>query len=352
MFASTARDLPPGYFALVMATGIVSLGLRLEGFQAASMLLMVLAVLAYCVLLLLFMARLALFWRHFSADVHNPHVSFGFFTLVAGSNVLAIRLAAEGYTVPTVALAAIGLAAWLVFGYVVPWAALLGQRQRLGLESVNGTWFIWSVASQSVAVSAATLEPMLTGFGNVFGNIAVLSWSVGIVLYAGIAIFLSLRVISHGIAPEQFQPTFWVSMGAMAIAVVAGARIVEMQATPMVEAIRTLAAGSSVVFWCFAAWLIPPLTAGGIWRHYIHKVPLHYEAGLWSIIFPLGMFAVASMSLSRTDRLPLVETVGDWWLWVAVIGWILVAAALCVRVVRSAPLLSPMKNGPKDGRMR
>lgn len=351
-FNKTVRNLPPGYFALVMATGIVSLGLKLRGFQTTSMVLLVLAALAYTVLLVLFLTRLVFFWRRFSADVQNPQLSFGFFTFVAGSNVLAVRLASEGYAVPTVVLSVVGLTAWLVFGYTVPWAALLGQGQRSGLESVNGSWFIWSVASQSVAVSAATLDPMLTGFGNVLGIIAVLSWSVGIMLYSGIAIYLSLRVIIHGITPEQFQPTFWVAMGAMAIAVVAGSRIVEMSATPMVDAIRTLAAGSSVVFWCFAAWLIPPLTAGGIWRYFVHKVPLRYEAGLWSIIFPLGMFAVASMSLGRADQLPIVETVGDWWLWVAVAGWTVVAAALTVRVMRSISLRSNAQNHWDDGYTR
>jgi tellurite resistance protein TehA-like permease len=331
--ASTVRGLPPGYFALVMATGIVSLGLKLGGFEVTSAVLLVLAVLAYTVLLVLFAARLMFCWREFSADVQNPQVSFGFFTFVAGSNVLAVRLAAEGMTTPAVVLAIIGLAAWLVFGYVVPWAALLGQGERPGLHAVNGTWFIWSVASHSVAVSAAVLDTALPQFGNILGIVAVLSWSVGIVLYSGIAIYLSLRVIIHGIRPEDFQPQFWVAMGAMAIAVVAGSRIVGMSATPMVESIRALAAGSSVVFWCFAAWLIPPLVAGGIWRHWVHKVPLRYEAGLWSIIFPLGMFAVASMSLGRAERLPIVETVGEVWLWVAVVGWALVAVSLVVRVV-------------------
>ena len=52
-------------------------------------------------------------------------------------------------------------------------------------------------------------------------------------------------------------------MGAMAISVVAGARIVEMEDAPMVNATRGLVAGLSVVCWSFATWLIPALIAAG-----------------------------------------------------------------------------------------
>ena len=62
-----------------------------------------------------------------------------------------------------------------------------------------------------------------------------------------------------------------------------------------------------MVFWAFATWLIPVLVAAGWWRHVIHRVPLRYEATLWSIVFPLGMYAVAGIYLGRADHLPVVE---------------------------------------------
>ena len=77
-----------------------------------------------------------------------------------------------------------------------------------------------------------------------------------------------------------------------AITVVAGARIVQMADAPMVTATRGLIAGASVVFWVFGTWLIPPLVAAGVWRHVVHRIPLRYEAPLWSVIFPLGMYGV------------------------------------------------------------
>lgn len=53
-------------------------------------------------------------------------------------------------------------------------------------------------------------------------------------------------------------------MGATAITVVAGARIVQMENAPVVNATRGLIAGTSVLFWTFGSWLIPPLVAAGV----------------------------------------------------------------------------------------
>ncbi|MBB4774807.1 hypothetical protein [Actinomadura livida] len=111
-------------------------------------------------------------------------------------------------------------------------------------------------------------------------------------LYAGVGMFVAARMLMYPLRPADLTPPYWVAMGATAITVLAGARIVQMADTPMVTATRGLIAGSSVVVWAFGTWLIPPLVAAGWWRHVVHRVPLRYEATLWSVTFPLGMYGV------------------------------------------------------------
>lgn len=53
------RTLTPGYFALTMASGIISVGLELEGFHALSVALLVVCVLSYILILGLSLLRLA-----------------------------------------------------------------------------------------------------------------------------------------------------------------------------------------------------------------------------------------------------------------------------------------------------
>lgn len=329
------EGLTPGYFALVMASGIISVGLELEGFRLLSLLLLGACVAAFVVLLGLTVWRFVAFRPAVNEDFMDPRRAFGFFTFVAGTNVLGVRVGMEGYHEVTATLLALSGLAWLVLGYVVPWTAVLGRVERPVVVTANGTWFIWVVASQSVAVAAASIEPVFYAGRRELALLAVMSWSVGVFLYAAAGIFVSLRLMLYPFGPEELTPPYWVSMGALAITVLAGARIVEMADAPMVAATRDLIAGLAVVFWAFATWLFPVLIAAGWWRHVARKVPLRYEATLWSIIFPLGMYAVAGIYLGQADDLPVVGLVGRVELWVALAAWFVVAAAMTRHVFRT-----------------
>jgi len=37
----------------------------------------------------------------------------------------------------------------------------------------------------------------------------------------------------------------------------------------------------------------------GFWRHVLRQWPLRYQAGLWTVVFPIGMYGVASRSLGN-----------------------------------------------------
>ena len=115
-----------------------------------------------------------------SADFTDPARGFGFFTFIAGTKVLGVWLAMDGHHQVTAGLLAVAALTWLVLGYVILWTAVLGRTQRPVVALANGTWFIWVVASQSVAVAAATLEPVYVGWRDGLAVIAVFSWSVGV----------------------------------------------------------------------------------------------------------------------------------------------------------------------------
>lgn len=327
------HGLTPGYFALVMSSGIISVGMRLDGYIALSVLLLVVCVFSFVVLVVLTAWRLVAYPEAVVEDFTDPRRGFGFFTFIAGTNVLGVRVAMDGHHTLTAVLLVVAGLTWLVLGYVVPWTAVLGAQQRPVVATANGTWFIWVVASQSVAVAAASIEPEFVSVRDELAVVAVFSWSVGVFLYVAAGIFVSARMMLYDLRPEDLSPPYWVTMGASAITVLAGARIVEMADAPMVDATRGLIAGASVVFWAFATWLIPALVAAGWWRHRTHRVPLVYEATLWSIVFPLGMYAVAGIYLGQANGLPLVGAIGSTELWVAFAAWALTLAAMVMHAV-------------------
>lgn len=333
-FSHALEHLSPGYFALVMGTGIISIGLHEIGLEAISLALLAIAACAYVTLWVLFVWRAITHRAAMLHDLRAPEIAFAYFTVVAGTNVLAVRLLLLDLSAFALPLVFVGAALWCVFGYVLPWQVLMTRDGKPILARTNGTWFIWAVASQSLAVALARIQPFFPANTSWIGLFAVLSWSVGVALYAGIAVLVLLRIIHFGITPKEFEPPYWVAMGAMAIAVVAGSNIVAMQSAPMVDATRVLIGGTVAVFWSFCLWLIPMLVGAGVWRHVVHRVAISYVPTLWSIVFPVGMFAVASINLGRVDHLPAVEAIGVVCVYIALFVWAVVFVGMLRQVVR------------------
>jgi tellurite resistance protein TehA-like permease len=51
---------------------------------------------------------------------------------------------------------------------------------------------------------------------------------------------------------------------------------------------------------------------------------VRYESGLWSMVFPLGMYAVASILYGRTEHLGFMVWIGRTEIWVALTAWVAV----------------------------
>ena len=316
------RTLNPGYFALVMASGMVSIAMYHQNSRGISVPLLWITVASYLVLVAVSTMRVIAYRREFLADLYDSGRAFGLFTFVAATNVLGTRLVIDGHTSVAAGLLLVSTLAWLVLGYLIPWTAVLGTAERPVVRRANGTWFIWVVASQSIAVLAAVLEVEVSeSWRQSLALLAVVSWSIGVFLYGSAGIFVALRLLLYPLLPEDLVPQYWVAMGATAITVLAGARIVEMAEAPMVHATRGLIAGTSVMFWAFGTWLIPPLIAAGVWRHVVHRISLRYEAPWWSVIFPLGMYGVGSHYLGQADHLPIVYYIGSVESWIALAAW-------------------------------
>ena len=86
---AVARDLSPGYFAMVMATGIVSLAAFMRGMPGFAVVLFVGNVAIYLVLVALTVLRIAWFGRAVLSDLSDHQRGPGFFTWVAATCVVA-----------------------------------------------------------------------------------------------------------------------------------------------------------------------------------------------------------------------------------------------------------------------
>jgi tellurite resistance protein TehA-like permease len=322
-------DLHPGYAAVVMATGIDSTALALFGWNLLSAVMLVVALVAGAVLLIAYAWRVVAYPQRVLADARDPGRAFGFFTVVAALNVLATRLALDQHLLAAVVLGLASVPVWLLLTYAVPGSLMVGQRREPVLSGANGSWFMWVVGTESIAVIAATLAaatPVLTG---ALAPLAVALWGVGVVLYLMLVGLVTIRLLDDPVTPHALSPTYWVYMGATAITVLAAAKILALPATlPVLEATRQVISGLAFVLWAFGTWWIPLLLAFGVWRHLIHREPVAYDPTLWSMVFPLGMYAAASATYGRAVGLDFMVAIAQVEVWIGFATWVAVAAAM------------------------
>jgi tellurite resistance protein TehA-like permease len=333
--AAAVRDLHPAYFAFVMATGIVSTGAYMLGPRWLSDTLLIVAVAGLVVLTVALVWRLAVFRSSVAADIRAPERVFGFFTITAGIDVLGVRFAAAGHPLPAAVLAVPAAILWLLLTYGVPASLLLARQPDSILGGVNGSWLLWVVSTQSLSVVAATLVKAWPSQSSLLAPVAVAMWSIGLVLYLLLVSLIMLRWLTVPMTPATLGPPYWILMGATAITVLAGAKILSLPgALPVVRATSGFVEGFSFALWAFGTWWIPLLIILGLWRHVRRHWPLSYEPTLWSVVFPLGMYSVATLSYGKAARLSFMEPLARFMFWVSVAAWVAVATAFLYRLAR------------------
>jgi tellurite resistance protein TehA-like permease len=177
------------------------------------------------------------------------------------------------------------------------------------------------VSSQAVATMAAILERQLHIGQHLFAVVAVVAWSVGVFLYGAESMLIALREMLYR---ADFAPSYWICMGAASITVLAGAEILSVHGAMIVTNVEPILDAAIVMFWALATWLLPMLILAFCWRHFVRRVSLAYEPTMWSMVFPLGMYAVASVHLGQVEKLPWIERIGRVELWLAFAVWCVV----------------------------
>lgn len=329
-------ELNPGYAALVMATGIVSTGLHLFGWGTLSDILLTVAVAAFAVLLVAYVWRLIRFPRRVVADAQDPGRGFGYFTLVAALNVLGMRLALEHHWLICAVLALVSAPLWLVLTYAIPGSMVVGHRQNPVLPRTNGSWFLWVVGTQSLAGATATVAAQKPGLTASLAPPAVAFWGIGVVLYLMLLGLVTVRLLDDPVTPHALSPTYWVYMGATAISVLAAAAILALPADlPVLAATRPVVSGLGFLLWAFGTWWIPLLLAFAVRRHLVSDERVGYDPTLWSMVFPLGMYAAASTNYGRATGLDFMVDIARVEVWIGFAAWAVVAIAMARKLIRS-----------------
>jgi hypothetical protein len=132
------------------------------------------------VLLVAYASRAIWFWPSFIASLRDPTTAMAYFTIVAGSNVLATRLLMTGNQEFAIILCSFGTLVWLFLTYGLPFFIVASARRPI-LREINGTWLIWVVATQSVAMVASGIAATTANsvIANLLSRLCIVLWSWG-----------------------------------------------------------------------------------------------------------------------------------------------------------------------------
>lgn len=332
--------LHPAYFALVMATGIVSIASHLSGHTSVAVALFGLNIFFYVLLVVLTILRIARFARLVVADLLDHGRCVGFFTTVAGTCVLGSQcvVIAEN-TRAAVGLWLLGITLWLLLTYAIFTSLTIKAVKPALSNGINGGWLVAVVATQSVSVLGTQLAASFPQYQELALFFTLAMWLGGGMLYIWIISLIFYRYTFFALDPSDLSPPYWINMGAMAISTLAGTMLIA--AAPqsvLLQQVLPFLKGFTLFFWATATWWIPMLLILGVWRHIYMQFPLRYDPLYWGAVFPLGMYTVCTLRLSASLDVPFLADVAGVFLWAAIAAWLAAFAGLVHRVVSCPPV--------------
>ncbi|MBZ0114815.1 MAG: tellurite resistance/C4-dicarboxylate transporter family protein [Thermoanaerobaculia bacterium] len=332
---AAVANLFPGYFALVMATGIVSIASHFLGWSRVAVWLLIVNIPAYTILVAMTLARIALYPRRLTEDFADHARGSGYFTTVAGTCVLGSQcLLIADWRQAAEALLAAGLVLWVLVMYGF-FTAVIVRRTKPTLEQgINGAWLIATVATQSVAILAIALREPFGWSGPIVAFGALVFFLVGCMLYLSIITLIFYRFTFLPVESATLTPPYWINMGAVAITTLAGSSLLlSRDNSPLLVELTPFLKGFTLFFWAAGSWWIPLLILLGVWRHLVCRHPLEYDPQFWGMVFPLGMYTAATYRLAAALPFAPIQLIARVFLPIALATWALTFVGLIRRLL-------------------
>ena len=334
----------PAYFALVMATGIVSIACQITAPSAGALLgtvalaLFYLNIGFYAALWVLTITRVLRHRADVTRDLLHHGRSVGFFTIVPATCVLGSQcLVVAGDRTAALALWGLGIALWAVLNYAILAILTVKQNKPPIEQGLHGGWLLMVVAAQSISVLGGQLAPSLGAHAELALFLCLGLWLAGGMIYLWIISLIFYRYTFFAMSPSDLAPPYWINMGAAAISTLAGATLASAAPhSPLLLELLPFVRGMTVMWWATATFWIPMLVILGIWRHLIRRFPLRYDPLYWGAVFPLGMYTVCTVRLPQAMAAVQLGAITDVFVYVALCAWSLAALGLFVELARTA----------------
>lgn len=332
-----AENLFPGYFALVMATGTLSIGSFLLGILFVSRVLFYMNIVFYLSLWLLTIIRLIFFFQKLKSDLTSHTLGPGFFTIVAATSVFGSQfvVVADQFSI-AIFLWGLALVLWIIVMYSFFTAVTVREDKPDMEDGINGAWLIAAVATQSISILGTLISPSVESGRTVILFVALCMFLLGCMLYLNIITLIFYRFTFVHFKYESLTPPYWINMGAVAIATLAGSTLLlHSKYLSLLNEFIPFIKGFTLFFWIAGTWWIPLLFILMIWRHIFHHYPLEYDPQFWGMVFPLAMYTTSTFQLSKAIEVPFLIVIPKIMVYIAISAWVIVFIGLINRIYRN-----------------
>ncbi|UAY55433.1 tellurite resistance/C4-dicarboxylate transporter family protein [Arachidicoccus terrestris] len=318
-------------FAMVMATGILSIAALLEGYTWLAWLLYYTDVFLFIVLFIFMLRRLLVEWPLFIKDFMSYEKGPGVFTFIIAMCMIGnqVILFNSWQTLGQVILT-VAVMTWIIVNYGFFFFVTTTNRKKSLKDGISGSWLLSVVSIQAIAVLIIYCSNQSeTGL-----FIATCLFFTGSVFYLYLMSLIIYRISFFELHARDLGAAYWINMGATAITALAGSLLLlNGHEFHLIVALTPFIKGLTLLFWSAGTWWIPLLILLGIWRHVIRKVktPITasgYSPTYWAFVFPLGMYTASTYRLSETLDLAFLKIIPDYFIFIAMATWCAVMTGL------------------------
>ncbi len=332
----TVRQFTPNWFTVTMGTGILALALNqfpvaIPGLHSIAEALWVLNIALFSLFSALYTARWLLFpqqalriFGHSVVSMFFGAIPMGLATIINGFIVFGIPRWGAAAVAIAEALWWLDMAMAIGCGVIIPF--LMFTLQNHSMEKMTAVWLLPVVAAEVTAASAGLLVPHLLDPVAAMRMLILgyALWAFSVPLAMSILVILVLRLVLHKLPHKDMAASGWLSLGpigtgALGLLLLGGDAPAVFAAVGM-PGVGDVTAGlgliGGTILWGYGAWwlLLAVLTTA---RYLREGMP--FNIGWWGFTFPLGVYAVATLTLARQTHLGFL----------VVTGGILVVALAC-----------------------
>jgi C4-dicarboxylate transporter/malic acid transport protein len=351
------RQFTPNWFTATMGTGILALALNqlplpIPALTAVGRTLWEINICLFALFSLLYAARWAFFYDgakriagHSVMSMFFGAIPMGLATVINGFLVFGVPM--WGDLAVEIATALWWIDAGMAFGcgLLVPY--LMFTRQDHSVDKMTAVWLLPIVACEVTAASGAQLLqhlPQAGALGFLLMNYAL--WALSVPLAMSILVILLLRLLLHKLPHRDMAASSWLALGPIGTGALGllllgqdGLSVFSVAGMPAVgEVAQGLGIIGGTILWGYGLWWLA--FAVMVTLRYLRE-GLPFNIGWWGFTFPLGVYAVGTLTLAKETHVEAMAGFGIFLVAMLAVFWLIVATRTTLGAWRGDLFVAP-----------